>query len=448
MTGANYLIEGGPSTSSGRLVKILVDCGLYQGGNYAEKQNWESFLYDPADIEAVFITHSHIDHVGRLPILVKQGFGGVVYSTSPTRDAAELLLMDSQHILQQEAEQHNRPLLCVEEDIKKLMGLWRGIAYHQPIKIGSLTITLYNSGHILGSAFVKVEGPSTTNYESLTSIVFSGDLGNSPAPLIGIKESLPDVNYAVIESTYGGRIHEDLQERKEIVEDLIEDTAKNKGVLIIPAFAMERTQELLFEINQLVEQRRVPRMPIFLDSPLAIKLTDIYKKYRDYLAEGDSSGLGINFDFPDLRKTLTTEESKTINSVNPPKVVIAGSGMSQGGRILHHERRYLPDPNSTLLIIGYQAKGSLGRKILDGEKTVKIFGEEVAVNCRVKAIGGYSAHADQPQLLNWLKPQRELLEKVFVVQGEEDQSMALAQKIKDELAVEAEIPDVNKVYML
>jgi len=288
-----------------------------------------------------------------------------------------------------------------------------------------------------------VQGPSNLTTSQVVRIGFSGDLGNSPAPLIGTKEDLPKVDYCVIESTYGGRVHEDLQARKEIVEDLIEDTAKNSGVLMIPAFAMERTQELLFEINQLAEQKRIPRMPIFLDSPLAIKLTDVYKKYRDYLVEGE-----INFDFPGLKKTLTTEESKSINNVPAPKVVIAGSGMSHGGRILHHERRYLSDPNSTLLIIGYQAKGSLGRKILDGEKTVKIFGEEIAVSCHVKAIGGYSAHADQPQLLSWLKPQRDRLVKIFVTQGEEDQGGALAQKIKDDLAIEAEIPELGRAYEL
>lgn len=451
VTGANYLIEEGPSAGSGQ-AKILIDCGLKQGGAYTEKQNWEPFPYNPAEIRAVFITHSHIDHIGRLPALLKAGFKGKIYSTPPTRDAAELLLLDSEHLLSQEAERFHLPPLYAADDAAKLMGLWEGVNYHQKIEVesGKLEVRFYNAGHILGSSFVVAEGletnPETSSGQGLgrrIRVAFSGDLGNSPAPLIGMKENLPDVDYCLIESTYGGRIHEDLQQRKEIIEDLIEDTAKNNGVLMIPAFAMERTQELLFEINQLQEQKRVPSMPIFLDSPLAIKLTETYKKHRNYLIEGKFS-----MDFPLLKKTLTTEESKSINNAPPPKVIIAGSGMSHGGRILHHEKRYLPDPNSTLLIIGYQASGSLGRRILDGEKTVKIHGEAVAINCRVKAIGGYSAHADQPQLLSWLKSQKQNFKKIFVVQGEEDQSAALTQKIKDELAVEAEIPEIGKEYML
>ncbi len=276
-----------------------------------------------------------------------------------------------------------------------------------------------------------------------TKIVFSGDLGNSPAPLLGLKEELPEIDYCVMESTYGGRVHEDLEKRKEIIEDLIEDVARSKGVLMIPAFAMERTQEMIFEIDQLIEQKRIPRIPIFVDSPLAIKLTKVYEKYRDYLIDGD-----MHFNFPGLKTTLTTEESKSINDILPPKVIIAGSGMSNGGRILHHERRYLPDPNSILLVVGYQATGSLGRKLLDGEKKVKIFGEEVDANCKVKFISGYSAHADKPQLLNWIRPQRQNLKNVFLVQGEEKEGSILVQALKDELAVNAMLPELGVSYEL
>jgi len=237
-----------------------------------------------------------------------------------------------------------------------------------------------------------------------------------------------------------------LPRRKEILRDIIKDTAKSGGVLMIPAFAMERTQELLFELNDLVENGRVPRLPIFLDSPLAIKLTKVYDKHRNYWLDEKAlelikSGDAI-FSFPGLKMTMTTEESKAINEVPPPKVVIAGSGMSTAGRILHHEKRYLPDPKSVLLIVGYQSVGSLGRKIIDGARSVKIFGEEVAVNCKIKAIGGYSAHADQPQLLEWLKPMKNSLRKIFAVQGENESSSAFAQKIKDELAIPAEVPDL------
>jgi len=282
-------------------------------------------------------------------------------------------------------------------------------------------------------------------------LVFSGDLGNSPAPIIGNKEPLPATDYCLIESTYGDRIHEDLSQRRMLIEDAIEETVKAGGVLMIPAFAMERSQQLLFEINNLMSEGRVPKVPVFLDSPLAIKLTKVYKSYRNYFSKMVVAGVDPSeplIDFPELRKTLKTEESKAINNVPSPKIIIAGSGMMHAGRILHHLKRYLPDPKSMLLIVGFQAEGSLGRRIYDGESRVKIHGEQVSVRAKVKAIGGYSAHADQPQLLEWLRPRRKTLKKVFVVQGEEEPSLILGSKIRDELLIKAEIPEPNKVYVL
>lgn len=443
VTGANYLIE---TEDKGQETKTLVDCGLIQSGYFCDKKNFEPFPYVAGEIKAVFATHAHIDHTGRLPKLLKDGFRGVVYSTPPTRDFAELLLLDSENILSKESQRENLPPIYGADDVKNLMKQWRGISYHEQIEAGRSKAVLYDAGHILGSSIVMIEAEGK-------KIAFSGDLGNSPAPIIMPTESLEGlgVDYCVIESTYGNRVHEDTAERKNILEDVIEDTVKAGGVLMIPAFAMERTQELLFELNELVENGRIPRVPIFIDSPLAIKLTAVYQKYPQYFNSKVRnlvrSGDAI-FNFPGLKKTLTTEQSKEINDVPAPKVVIAGSGMSHGGRILHHERRYLPDANSTILFIGYQAKGSLGRQIIDGAKSVKIFGEEVPVNCRVKAIGGYSAHADQTQLLEWLKHMRETLIKVFVVQGEEEASAALAQKIRDELAVEAIVPDAGASFVL
>jgi len=274
----------------------------------------------------------------------------------------------------------------------------------------------------------------------------SGDLGNVATPIVKDTEIIPEADYAVIESTYGNRIHEDLEIRKDLLENIAEETIKARGVLLIPAFAMERTQELLYELNELAENGRIPKAPIFIDSPLAIKLTAVYKKYSQNPDYYDKESLDLMkggdaiFDFPGLKFTLTTEQSKEINDVAAPKIIIAGSGMSQGGRILHHEVRYLPDKKSAILFIGYQANGSLGRQILNGAKKVKILGQEVEVNCKIKNISGYSAHADQKKLVDWLRPARRNLKKVFVVQGEEDQSIPLAQKIIDELAVEAEVP--------
>lgn len=438
VTGANYLLEADDKNKT----KILIDCGLKQSGNFCEECNWEPFEYKAEEIAAVFITHAHIDHTGLLPKLIKEGFKGKIYSTPPTKDFTNLLLLDSEHLLLEEAERLKKPALYGIREIEEVMAFWGGVSYHQKVEIGPFTVTLYNAGHILGSAIVVVEADGK-------KIAFSGDLGNSPTPIIREREDLEGIDYCIIESTYGDRLHK--ERSKGIIEDIIEETIKNKGVLMIPAFAMERTQKLLFEINELVENGRVPKVPIFLDSPLAIKITEVYKKYKDYFDEESLELLKKDtslFDFPGLSKTLTTEESKAINETNPPKVIIAGAGMSQGGRILHHEKRYLSDSKSAILFIGYQTKNSLGRKILEGEKLARIHGQEVPVLCRIISAEEYSAHADQKQLLEWLYPIKLTLKKVFVVQGEPGASSALTKKIINDLAVYAEVPKKGKDYLL
>ena len=440
VTGANYLLEYGDS-------KILIDCGLHQGSNFSERQNFEPFPYKPSEIDAVFVTHAHIDHIGRIPQLYRAGFKGKVYSTPPTRDFAEFLLLDSEHLLRQEAQKKKRTPLYTAQDVMDVMQSWKGIPYHIPITEGDFSVELYDAGHVLGSSSILVTVAGKR-------IVFSGDLGNIPEPLIKPTEYIEEADYALIESTYGNRVHEKLDVRKDLLEDAIEDTVKTGGTLMIPAFALERTQELLFELNELVENGRIPKVPIFIDSPLAIKLTAVYQKYssdplyfnqtsRKLIQSGDHI-----FNFPGLVFTLTTEQSKEINVVQGPKVIVAGAGMSNGGRILHHEMRYLSDPKSRILFIGYQANGSLGRQVLDGAAAVKIFGETIPVRCRKLAIGGYSAHADQPQLLKWIESMRVSLKRVFVIQGEEDQALPLAQKIRDDLAVEAEVPSPSDRVML
>lgn len=437
VTGANYLLESGGE-------RILVDCGMYQGSNYAERQNFDPFPYKPQTIKAVFVTHAHIDHIGRLPKLYRDGFRGAIYSTSPTRDFSEFLLLDSEHILSKEAEREGKPPFYTTEDVVRAMEIWKGIDYHQTVEVGPFRVTLFNAGHILGSAIVQVEAEGKR-------IIFSGDLGNSPAPIIQPTEKIFEADYCLIESTYGDRVHEGVDERREALEDAIEDVVRSKGTLVIPAFAMERTQDLLYHLNELVEHGRVPKIPVFIDSPLAIKLTEVYRKYERYFNKETEAVVRSGDDilnFPGLRLTLTTEQSKEINHVPPPKVVIAGSGMSQGGRVLHHEERYLPDPKSMILFIGYQAVGSLGRQILEGAKEVRIFGQKVPVRCARRVISGYSAHADQPRLIEWIAPMRQTLKTAFVVQGEEGASSALAQKLRDDLAIATVVPEMGQEVML
>ncbi len=430
VTGSNYLLSDGETS-------LLVDCGLHQGTAQQEAHNADPFSFDLRKLTAVFVTHAHIDHIGRVPKLYKDGYRGPIYSTAPTRDVARELLLDAQHLMGREPGRE--PIYGIE-DIDGALSLWRTVGYHQPMTVGKMTVELYDAGHILGSASIKVT-------QGEVSVAFSGDLGNVPAPLVRETEYIQNAQYALVESAYGNRVHESVVERKTILEDAIEDTVAKNGTLLIPAFAMERTQELLYELSDLVDHGRIPKVPIFIDSPLAIKLTAVYEKYMRDPHFFDAEALerlrhGEDiFDFKGLRFTLTKEESKEINDVPPPKVIIAGSGMSNGGRILHHEIRYLSDPKSTLLTVGYQTEGTLGRALLDGATEVTVMGERVPVRCAIKAIGAYSAHADQPLLLKWVGSMRSSLKKVFVVQGELDQSQPLAEKIKDEFAVDALVPE-------
>ncbi len=440
VTGANYLVETDQA-------KILVECGLMQGTRHAEKENYKPFPYDPSSLDAVLITHAHIDHTGRLPKLVKEGFRGKIFMTPPTKDFTEIMLEDSAGLMEEEAKREKREALYVREDIAKTLACVEVHEYGKTVQLGpDITFRFRDAGHILGSAIIEL-------WVGGTKIVFSGDLGNPPVPLLRPTEYIEEADYVVIEATYGDRLHENAQERKNLLEDAIEDTVTSGGTLMIPSFALERTQELLYELNSLVEGHSVPEVPVFIDSPLAIKATAIYKKYPAYYSQGATnlmkSGDQI-FQFPRLTFTQTVDESKAINDVPPPKIIIAGSGMSTGGRILHHEMRYLPDPKSMLLIIGYQVAGTLGRRLLDGAKEVEIFGEHVPVRCRVHAIGGYSAHADQEALYHWLEVIKNgspsagsgfhRLKKVFAVQAEEGPALAFVQLLRDHLGVEAEAP--------
>lgn len=451
VTGANYLLDNGE-------IKILVDCGLYQGSKYSEDFNYEKFVYNPAEINFVFITHSHTDHIGRIPKLFKEGFRGRVIASKPTIDLAKKALPDNLKIVTEEAKREGREPMFEPKDLDGVLGLAEGFDYEVPIDLGGgIMATLHDAGHILGSSIVEIdfyaEGGSASGGNVTKKIYFSGDLGNPPTPLLQPPYFPKDADYVVVESAYGSRIHEDRSTRKIILENVIKETLSKGGTLMIPSFAMERTQELLYELNQLVNRNQIPRVPIFVDSPLAINLTEVYRKYPNYFNKTAhhviESGDDI-FNFPGLTFTRTSDESKAINNVKGPKIIIAGSGMSTGGRILHHEMRYLSDPNSAILFVGYQVQGSLGRRILDGEKNVQIFGQKIVVNCKIYAIGGYSAHADQAMLLKWIQSAGSggNLKKVFMVQGEEDSSTILAEKTKTDLKIEATVPSQGESFEL
>ncbi len=430
VTGANFLLE-----IDGK--KILVDCGLTQGMKLADDVNWEPFPYDASAIDILFVTHAHVDHVGRIPKLINDGFRGKIYSTEPTRALALPMLEDTAGILSQNTMRH-LDKIYTPENIKTAMALWKGFTYHEPIIITpNVEVSFLNAGHILGSAMVQF----TYNGKK---ILFTGDLGNSPSPILPDTDKPIGVDYLVMESVYGDRNHESRDNRRKFLEETIEDNYKRKGTLIIPTFSLERSQELLFELNALVENKRIPVMPIFLDSPLAIRLTDVFKKFKNYFNEAAQQAMTHDkylFNFEGLHNTLESKESQMINSVPNPKIVIAGSGMSTGGRVVHHERHYLPDPNNTLLLTGYQAIGSPGRFIQEGMKTVRITSEDIIVRAHVVTINGYSGHKDSDGLLNFVQDMEESLKKVFVVMGEPKSEMFLAQKLRDNLGIDAYVPE-------
>ena len=354
---------------------------------------------------------------------------------------ATLMLDDTAGILSKSRE-HDLASVYSPENIKKSMSLWLGFPYHEKIKItDNIEVSFRDAGHILGSAMVEfvINGKK---------ILFTGDLGNSPSMLLPDTEKITDIDYLIMESVYGDRNHESRDDRRKKLEETIEDNYKRKGTLIIPTFSLERSQELLFELNELVENDRIPKMPIFLDSPLAIRLTEVFKQYRSYFNERAQAAMVHEkhiFDFPGLHETLKSEESKMINDVPNPKVVIAGSGMSSGGRVVHHERHYLPDPNNTLLLTGYQAVGTPGRLIQEGVKTVRITGEDVTVRSHIVTITGYSGHKDSDHLLAFVEDTAEIVKKVYVAMGEPKSSMFLVQKLRDNLGVDAIMPERGEV---
>ncbi|MEK7538590.1 MAG: MBL fold metallo-hydrolase [Patescibacteria group bacterium] len=435
VTGSNHTLEGAGT-------KIMIDCGFFQGVKVCDDKNNDPFAYDPSTIEALFVTHAHLDHVGRIPKLFNEGFKGKIYSTPPTRQIAKLMLEDTVRIIAREAKEDNHAPLYDEDAVRQAFENWETLPYEKDMVLGDgLHVRFRDAGHILGSAMLEI----THNDKKM---VFSGDLGNSPGPLMHDTALLSGINYLIMEAVYGSSLHEDHAERTHILEQVIEDTVKRGGVLMIPAFSIERTQELLVELNDLVEGKKIPEIPVFVDSPLAIKVTQVYRDNEGYLNKGATDAIASGddiFKFPKLRFTERSADSIAIKNVPAPKIVIAGSGMSNGGRILHHERNYLSDPKNTLLLIGYQAIGTMGRALQEGVKSVKIMGDDVSVRAKIVTINGYSAHKDMNALLEFVASVQDSIKKVFVVHAEPGVALFFAQRVRDYLAIDTHIPKAGEV---
>ncbi len=424
--GATRQVTGSCYHLKTETANFLVDCGLFQGGKVAEEQNNEEFPFDPKAVDFVILTHAHLDHCGRLPLLYKRGFRGTIYAVEPTIPLSRIVLDDAAGLIAEEASRDNEKPLFTEDDIPPLFDHFEACTYHKPVTVKGITFTFVDAGHILGSASVLIK----TEKES---IAFSGDLGNPPTPLLNPTEFIQSADYVVMESTYGNRRHEDFHLRQQRLMAAIRNSVAQGGVLLIPSFAIERSQEILHDINLAIEKGKLPYFPMYLDSPMAIEATDIYRQFSHYYNQSAVKELTVDqdlFSFPGLTMTKTTDESKSINAAPPPKVIMAGSGMMHGGRILHHLRQYLHNPRCTVLIVGFLVENSVGRRLLDGEHEITIMGEKIHSKAKIEAIGAFSGHADQPKLLEWIGHYSPHPKHIFVTHGEEQSALDFAESIK------------------
>ncbi len=463
VTGSNFLVEG-----AGK--KFLVDCGLYQGGAKDEIKNEEPFPYDINEIDFMLLTHAHIDHSGRIPKLYKEGYRNPIYATNATCDLCAIMLPDSGHIQETETEWKNRkrirrgeeelvPIYDAETAAKSLE-LFKGEPYNQIIELDDdIHVRFNDAGHMLGSSIIEIW--IRENGEN-KKIVFSGDLGNNDIPLLAEPTMIQDADFLVMESTYGNRLHIKNESKAETFINIVTDTIKNGGTVVIPSFAVGRTQEILYELNKIKDSeddspeferkyRLLMNTPVYVDSPLAISATEVFKENMD-LFDKETQELirrGDNpLEFPGLKFTQTVEESKALNESNESAIIISASGMCEVGRIKHHLKHNIWNPKNTILFVGYQAPGTLGRKIVDGAKTVKIFGEEVAVNARVEYIEGYSGHADQAGLLHFVNSFVKKPNHIFLVHGEEESQKVLRDKINENFDLPVSIPDYCESFDL
>ncbi|NIA24693.1 MAG: MBL fold metallo-hydrolase [Gammaproteobacteria bacterium] len=432
VTGSKYLVTAGNR-------QVLVDCGLFQGYKNLRERNWAPLPLDPASLDAVMLTHAHLDHSGYLPLLIKHGFSGPVFATPATIDLAAILLPDSGHIQEEDAEYANKKKfskhepalpLYTEADALAALDSFRPLDFDTRHRIDqNLSFRFLPDGHILGASMVQIESGETT-------LTFSGDLGRPDDPVMIPPRTGLSTDYLVCESTYGDRIHEH-EDAASRLETIINSTAERKGVVLIPSFAVGRAQAVLYAIYTLMEAGRIPSMPVYLNSPMAVKTTDLYLKYpQDHrLTVGQLRELER-----DVRLVRSVEESKELNHLEGPGVIVSASGMLTGGRVLHHLRFIAPDERNTLVFVGYQAAGTRGRRILNGEDKVKIHGEWVPVRCNVEHIGGLSAHADANEIMQWLGTFERPPKRTFITHGEPDAAEALRVRIRSELGWEVGVP--------
>jgi len=453
VTGSCHLlsIDGGPN--------IMIDCGMFQGKN--EERNYEPFAFDPKEVDILLITHAHLDHVGRIPKLVKEGFKGPIYATRATADLAKVILYDSAKIMKEDyrtrykkaqrkgKEALERAPLYEEEDVDAAFDReWHYPEYNTPMQLSEgVEIVYHDAGHILGSAFIEIR------YEERgqkRTVVFSGDIGNDNDMVLPKLKACAHADYLFVESTYGDRDHQSAEESLAEFKRIIIDTMHNWGNVIIPSFAVERTQELLCILKEMHDRKELPECKIFLDSPMATEATDIYRKHAELLSkkcQNIKAKDGTIFDFEDLVYTLDVEASKKINDVDRRAIIIAGSGMCTGGRILHHFKNRLWNRKNALIFVGYQAVGTLGRQIVDGARWVKIYHEDILIKASVHTINGFSAHADQSAIVRWVS-QMEGLKTVYLIHGEEDKQVILRSVLKNALHQKAHIVEPEEVIYL
>ncbi len=461
VTGSNFLVEGGGK-------KFLVDCGLYQGNAEQEYENAAEFDFNVNEIDFVLLTHAHIDHSGRIPKLYNEGYKNPIYAHKATCDLCSLMLPDSGHIQEMEVQWQNKkrerkgekplPPLYTAEDAARCLELFVPATYDKIIEISdNIHVRFNDAGHMLGSSIIEV-WVKEENEEK--KIVFSGDLGNNDIPLIGSPTMIDSADYLVMESTYGSRLHVKNDEKAEIFLKVVSETLDRGGNVIIPSFAVGRTQEILYELNKIKETKgneefmreykTLMKAPVYVDSPLAISATEVFKENMDLFDEETKERILSGDDpleFPGLQFTMSAEESKALNDSTIPSIIISASGMCDVGRIKHHLKHNLWDPKNTILFVGYQAPGTLGYSIVNGAKKVKIFGEEIAVNAQIEYIEGYSGHADQKWLMNFVYSFREQRPKhIFLVHGEEESQEVLKEKIENEADIPVTIPEYGEIY--